>query len=204
MGVQPSLLLRRSSEFWVFFWWWVDCVGTGFMLRVCPSLFYLLWCWSSFIGLMDRSHSDHCRSFFLEETVADIAVDLVFPWYEVNWSFLHHHLEPELTVLLFKSLDAAGLLFLDLYLLFLIIIGINSHNHLNTMVLELEGTQKLFIQANVHSFPNHSLSYFNNRKLWKCHAALMPSSEKPDPLISLSSAFYNNVKNEIPLGRKDY
>lgn len=153
---------------------------------------------------MDRSHSYHCRSFFLEEIVVYAAVDLVFPWYEASWSFLHHHLEPELTILLFKSLDAAGLLFLDLYLLFLIIIGINSHNHLNTMVLELEGTQKLFIQSNFHPFPNHSLSHFNNRKLSKCHAALTPSSKKPDLLISLSSAFYNNVKNEVPLGRKDY
>lgn len=134
------------------------------LCRECV-FFYLLWCRPSFIGPMDRSHSDHCRSFFLEEIVAYAAVDLVFPWYEVSWSCLHHHPEPELTILLFKSLDAAGLLFLDLYLLFLIIIGINSHNHLNTMVLELEETQKLSIQSDFHSFPNHSLHHFNNRKL---------------------------------------
>ena len=158
MGVQPNLLLRRSSEFWISFWWWVNCVGTGFVPRVCPSLFYLLWCWRSLIGPMDRS-------LFLEEIVAYAAVDLVFPRYEASWSCLHHHPEPELTILLFKSLDAAGLLFLDLYLLFLIIIGINSHNHLNTMVLELEETQKLSIQSNFHSFLNHSLRHFNNRKL---------------------------------------
>lgn len=49
-----------------------------------PLLPSSTFCWSSFIGPMDRSHSDHCRRFFLEETVADIAVDLVFPWYEVS------------------------------------------------------------------------------------------------------------------------
>ena len=85
MGVQPNLLLRRSSEFWVSFWWWVDCVGTGYMPRVCPSLFYLLWFWPSFIGPMDRSHSDHRRSFFLEEIVAYAAVDLVFLWYVITF-----------------------------------------------------------------------------------------------------------------------